>query len=221
MIKLFEKTSLKKFILLVSFCCTIAVCFLLFYFVRSVDKSYSNLLKEEIAARTLIQSIFTKRLDNYANVLKIEKANSLDTVEKYLNNWDNLSAEIGNDFIKLQEVVPKDSLKLAENLQEIIKKRNVMLQNIKENLLTEKNGISINLMSNINSSVLKNYNESINIFLNNYNNYLVNRSNALTQRTLRKSNIYLAILPIPMILIFLFFGHILILFLRDFALDEQ
>jgi hypothetical protein len=76
-------------------------------------------------------------------------------------------------------------------------------------------------MSNINSSVLKNYNESINIFLNNYNNYLVNRSNALTQRTLRKSNIYLAILPIPMILIFLFFGHILILFLRDFALDEQ
>ena len=220
MIKLFEKTSLKTFILLVSFCCTLLVCFLLFSFVRNVDRSYSSLLKEEIAARTLIQSIFTKRINNYANVLKIEKANSVDTVEKYLNNWDKLSTEIGNDFIKLQSFVPKDSLKLAENLQEIITKRNVMVQSIKENLLKEKNNTSINLMSNVNSNVLKDYNESINIFLNNYNNYLVNTSNALTKRTLRKSNIYLAILPIPLILIFFFFGHILILFLRDFALDE-
>ncbi len=220
MIKFFEKTSLKTFILLITFSCTLLVCFLLFFFVRNIDKSYSRLLKEEIAARTLIQTIFTKRLDNYANVLKIEKANSADTVEKYLNNWDKLSTEIGNDFVRLQKFVPKDSLKLVENLKEIINRRNFMVQNIKATIEKQRNSTSINFISNVNSSDLNNYNESVNIFLSNYNNYLISASNALTDRTLRKSNIYLAILPIPLILIFLFFGNIVIIFLRDFALDE-
>lgn len=215
--KIFEKTSFKIFVLIATFCSTLLVCFLLFFFIKDIDQSYNNLLEKEIGARTLIQSIFSKRLSNYANILKIEKAENADTAQKYFNKWHQLSAEIGNDFIKLQHYVPKDSITLKNSLQEIIAKRNLVVQQTKDALTQNQNSV----ITKVNSIDISSYNESISVFLNNYNDYLLNTSNAITKHTLLKSNLYLSILPIPLVLIFLFFGQMLVLYLRDIALDGK
>ena len=147
--KFLEKASLKTFTLLLTSFCAFVSCFLLFFFSRDIDRSYSNLLEKEIGARTLIQSIFTKRLNNYSNVYKIDKSQNIDTIEKYSKEWNKLSIDITNDFIKLKQFIPKDSLKLSDNLEDILKKRAVIIQYTKDILSKERENPSINIIDSV------------------------------------------------------------------------
>ncbi len=218
--KFIANASLKIFVLLVTSFCALVSCLLLFFFSRDIDRNYSSLLEKEINARTLIQSIFTKRLDNYLNVYKIDKSQNIDTIQKYSVKWEKLSNDITSDFVKMKQFVPKDSLSLYNNLDDIIKKRAIIIQHTKDILAHEKENPSINIIDSTNTNYAAAYNESISTFLNNYNSYLLNVSKQLTQRTLKKSNIYLSILPIPLILLLIIFGYLLVLFLRDFSSEE-
>lgn len=215
----FKKTPLRILILLASIFCCFVSCLLLYFFARDVDKLYSELIDNDVKARTIIQSIFTQRINNTDNIIKIESTTNADTIDSYFNKWLNQAVLIGKTFDSLQMVIPKDSVRLQQELKEVIVKRTVVILHTQKVLALEKINHTISLLDSIKADA-KNYQNSISNFLNIYNQSLLNTNKKISKRTIKQSTLYLSILPIPLIVLLIVFIYTLVVFFRNISTEE-